>query len=140
MWTEICENHFTLKKTHHVSPQHQATSKWTVLLPSNYTCASTLKINSTPASYILISLSYRITSHVHFAQKALTWKMNITTLKKPLFFFFFSFNTIITWKELLICSITDIDPSYTVCPSSVPYFIHPEMIQTTKLKNFDQLF
>ena len=46
----------------------------------------------------------------------------------------YSFNTIITWTELLICSITYIDPSYTVCPSLVHHFIHPEMIQTTKFR------
>ena len=100
-------------------------------------CSSTLNINATTTLKTSFLYTYRsiirITSHIHFAQQALAWKNEYHNTKKPTHIY--SFNTIITWKELLICSIIDIDPSYTVCPSSVPYFIHPEMIQTTKLKN-----
>ena len=49
---------------------------------------------------------------------------------------FYLFNTKITWTELLTCSIIDIEFPYTVCPSSIPYFIHLEMIQTTKFKTW----
>ena len=106
-----------------ISPQHQATPKWNFPQPLNYTKLDvhiTYPCNGNTWNQLLkyLSVSYRITNHVHLAQQDLPKIGNWTSQHSKT-------HSLPSTKHNklarpLICESINLDLSYTIW--SVPYF------------------